>query len=562
MTRILGWFVIATSLCLSAAAGVGPGSISGSVKDTSGVAQMGAVVEMLAVGTGERLLAYTDADGRFTITGLIPGNYDIRVTAPAFLPTVREDITLAAGAAKVVNFTLTTIFEAVKMMPPRKRSDNDDDSWKWTLRSTANRPILRFDDGIPVVVEAGQQDHGLRGSLAFMAGGANEGYGSASDVGTSFTLEQSIFSTGTLAFDGSLGYGTGTPDGILRATLMSGGENGSPHQLAFTMRRFSGPDLLVHRGSLQALALSSMNSFSIGDFLEFQYGGELQTIQFMGRANAFRPYGNVDWHVGDSTVIEYRYATSEPTTRNSKGFDSAPADFSESGPRVTLLNGAPLLENAHHHEVSISQRLGENQVQLAYFRDRIKDPALLGVGDIVVDTGDVLPDVYSGTFSYNGNALEAQGVRFVYQRKLTPDVTATADYAYGGVLDLERPGVGWDAIHSDIHQTWRHSVALKLDGRVPRWNTEWIVSYRWTSGSALTPVDMFNASAGQTDGFFNLFVRQPIPRTRFMPGRMEALIDLRNLLAQGYVPVIGPDGNTVYLVQSARSVRGGVAFTF
>jgi len=28
------------------------------------------------------------------------------------------------------------------------------------------------------------------------------------------------------------------------------------------------------------------------------------------------------------------------------------------------------------------------------------------------------------------------------------------------------------------------------------------------------------------------------------------------------VPVIGPDGNTVYLVQSARSVRGGLAFTF
>jgi hypothetical protein len=43
---------------------------------------------------------------------------------------------------------------------------------------------------------------------------------------------------------------------------------------------------------------------------------------------------------------------------------------------------------------------------------------------------------------------------------------------------------------------------------------------------------------------------------------MEAIIDLRNLLAQGYVPVLGHDGQTVYLVQSARSVRGGVSFTF
>ncbi len=563
MTRIVGWLAVAVSLCISAGAGVAPGSISGSVKDSSGVAQMGAVVEMLAVGTGQRLLAYSDVDGHFSLAGLPPGNYDLRVTAPSFLPTIREDIALAAGTTKVVNITLNTLFEAAKMMPTRKRGNDDDDSWKWTLRSTSNRPILRFDDGIPVVVEAGQQDHGLKGSLAFTAGGTNEGYGSSSDLGTSFTLEQSIFSTGTLAFDGSVGYGTGSPDGILRASYASsGGENGSPHELAFTMRRFSGPDLLSHRGSLQALAVSSANTFSIGDVLDLQYGGELQTIQFLGRANAFRPYGSVDWHVGENTIVEYRYATNEPTTRGAKGFDSAPADFSESGPRMTLRDGSPLLENAHHHEISISQRMGDNRLQLAYYRDRIKDPALTGVGDIAIDTGDVLPDVYSGTFSYNGEALNAQGVRLVFQRKFTPELTATLDYGYGGVLELERPGVEWDDVRSNLHRAWMHSAAIKLNGTVPRWNTEWIVSYRWTSGAALTPVDLFNASAGQTDGFFNLFVRQPMPHVRFMPGRMEALIDLRNLLAQGYVPVIAPDGSTVYLVQSARSVRGGVAFTF
>ena len=564
MTRIWGWLAIAISLSLSASAGVAPGAISGSVKNSSGVVQMGAVVEMLALSTGQQLLAYTDADGHFTIAGLAPGNYDLRVSAPSFLPTVREDITLAAGATKIVNITLNTLFDAAKMMPPRKRSNDEDDGWNWTLRSTANRPILRFDDGIPVVVEAGTQDHGLKGSLAFMAGDANEGYGSASDMGTSFTLEQSVFSTRTLSFDGSLGAGNGNgiPDGILRATFLSGVENGAPHELALTMRRVSGPDLLIHHGSLQALSLSSANSFSIGDSLVFQYGGDLETIQFMGRANAFRPYGAVDWHVGDDTIIEYRYATSEPTQSAIKGFDSAPGDFTESGPRMTLMNGAPLLENAHHHELSISQHVSNNNFQLAYYRDRIKDPALLGVGDIATDTGDVLPDVYSGTFSYNGGELNVQGVRFVYERKLANDITATLDYDYGGVLSLEHPGVGWDAIHTNLQDRWRHSAALKLNGTVPRWKTEWIISYRWTSGAAVTPVDLFNASAGQTDPFFNLFVRQPIPHVHLMPGHMEALIDLRNLLAQGYVPVIGPDGNTVYLVQSARSIRGGVAFTF
>jgi len=73
---------------------------------------------------------------------------------------------------------------------------------------------------------------------------------------------------------------------------------------------------------------------------------------------------------------------------------------------------------------------------------------------------------------------------------------------------------------------------------------------------------MFNSSAGQSDAYLNVFIRQPIPGTGFLPCRMEALVEIRNLLAQGYVPVMGQDGRTVYLVQSARAVRGGFAFTF
>jgi hypothetical protein len=70
---------------------------------------------------------------------------------------------------------------------------------------------------------------------------------------------------------------------------------------------------------------------------------------------------------------------------------------------------------------------------------------------------------------------------------------------------------------------------------------------------------MFNASPGSSDPYLNLFVRQPLPTHG---GHIEAVIDLRNLLAQGYVPVLGQDGQTVYLVQAARSVRAGVTFSF
>jgi len=463
----------------------------------------------------------------------------------------------------VLNITLKTLFEAVGMLPQLKKADSDDDSWRWTLRSTANRPVLRFDGDTAIIVESQQEGQPLTGTLAVMAGAASEGYGSASDLGTAFNLEQSLFHTGKLAFAGDLGYGNGTPDGVIRASYAHDTPDGWNQSVAVVVRRFAAPDTVPRGGALEAIAMSYANGFSVGDLMDVQIGGEGQAIQFLGReVNAFRPSATLDWHLGGNTILEYRYATSEPNTRASKGFDTAPADLTETGPRMSMVDGEPLLENAHHHEVSLSERFSGNKIQLAYFNDRVKDPALLGVGDITADPGDILPDVYSGTFTYNGGELQAQGVRFVFQRRLSSTVTATLDYAYGGVIDLQQPYVDWGSVRNNFDHAWRHTAALKLNGTIPRCRTKWIASYRWTSGQTLVPVDLFNASAGQADPFFNLFIRQPLPHFHGMPGNMEALIDIRNLLAQGYVPVIGPDGSTVYLVQSARSVRGGVAFTF
>ena len=112
---------------------------------------------------GQNQIAYTDAKGFFTLSGLLPGSYDVRVSAPSFLPALREDVALAAGASKVLNITLNTLFEAVRMLPALKQGNDEDDSWKWTLRSNANRPILRFDDGTPVVVETAAQDQSMNG---------------------------------------------------------------------------------------------------------------------------------------------------------------------------------------------------------------------------------------------------------------------------------------------------------------------------------------------------------------------------------------------------------------
>src|SRR5207302_4767986 len=130
-------------------------------------------------------------------------------------------------------------------------------------------------------------------------------------------------------------------------------------QVSFTVRRLNSPDVNNLRGaSLQALALNTSDRMTLGDILELKFGSEMQTIQFMGRVNAFRPFGSADLHITPNTIVEYQYASSVPNTRMEKGFDSAPADLSETGPRMTITNFSPAVEKAHHQEVSVSQRIG------------------------------------------------------------------------------------------------------------------------------------------------------------------------------------------------------------
>lgn len=518
---------------------------------------MGAVVQIL--GTANKTFTvFTDGAGYYTAVGLLPGLYTLKVTAPSFLPALREKIGLRAGASINVNVTLNTLLGVMQLGPARAVPDDDD--WKWTLRSVANRPILRVFD--PALGTETKQDHEFTGTLSFFGGAAGAGYGTASDMSTGFTLERSIFSDGRLNFSGNVAYGEGIPATVLRAGYSHRMANGANPSLALTVRRFAASDPNLHNAALQAVALSAGDQFAIGDILEFKFGSELQTIQFLGHVTAFRPYGSADLHLSPNTVVEYSYATSRPDLRAEKGFDSAPADLSESNPRVSLMDYSTKVERAHHHELSLSHRSGNTNVQVAAFTDRIVDPALTGIGEVSAAGGFLLPDISTGTFTYTGRNLDTNGLRAVLQHKFSSDLTATLDYAFGGVLDVARPDVPLQDAENSITTMRRHAVAGKLSGTVPRTHTQWITSYRWVSGSGITPVDMFNASAGQSDPYLNVFIRQPIPSLGFLPGHMEAIIDLRNLLAQGYVPVVGQDGQTVYLVQSARAVRGGVAFTF
>ncbi len=544
------------ALSLPAWAGQHPVALSGYVRDVSGTPQMGAVVQI--VNSAQRTLTvFTDGAGYYSATGLLPGIYSMKVTAPSFLPALLEKIGLRPGTTVRVNVTLNTLLDAMSLGPLRGTADDDD--WKWTLRSVANRPVLRV---LSPATVAEQQSHDLKATLSMVAGSAANGYGSGSEMSTGFSLERGIYAADRIGLSGSLGYGDGVPGAFLRGLYSHTEPDGLGRSMSLTVRRFAPSDPNIHNASLQSVALNAGDDVAINSAVELKFGSELESIQFLGHASAFRPYGSLNLHLSPNTILEYGYSSTLPSDSAANIFDTTPAEANQSDPRVSLNNFATQVESSHHEEISVSHRIGNNSMQLAAFNDRIDNTALLGVGEVTAAEGFLLPDVYSGTFTYSGDTLDTPGVRLVLERKFCSDLTATLDYGYGGVLNLTQPGAELRDAQQWINTERRHAVAAKLSGHIPGTHTHWVASYRWVDGSALTPVDMFDASPGRADPYLNLVIRQQLPTFGFLPSHLEAVIDLRNLLAQGYVPVLGPDGQTVYLVQAARSVRGGVAITF
>jgi len=62
--------------------------------------------------------------------------------------------------------------------------------------------------------------------------------------------------------------------------------------------------------------------------------------------------------------------------------------------------------------------------------------------------------------------------------------------------------------------------------------------------------------------YLNLHFSQPLHARRDGVGGFEALLDLRNLLAEGYRPFVLSDGSVVVFAQGQRGIQGGLAFTF
>jgi hypothetical protein len=554
-----------------------PGKLSGLVRDSSGVPQLGATVAMLpeTPGTMATYQFLTNTEGVFKGERLPPGSYTVRVTLAGFLPFLEKHIQISPNLTTTVRIQLESMFASIEQLrrPPAASAAEADD-WKWVLRSASGlRPVLQWNDPDPswtiassIVVE--RQVHRPLGVVALTDGARRPGSISnvAAAPSTAFAYDQKISGSNHIVFAGQF-----TPDeespagGIATVWMPTGSAETGPSSTMVLREAKLGTNGLTFRG----VRLDQSETLALGDRFLVRTGGEYVLVGVGAPASALRARVKLETRVTSNWFVDTIYAALPNGTTPNDALNAELARMDAPGaltdalnqldtfPALLLRRGRPVLESGRHEELAAERRLGGRGVfQMAAFHDDYSHVALFGRGN-GLPPEEFFQDFFSKGFAYDGGSSSDWGGRVALREKLSDDLELTAIYAFSGALVpiAEMDG----GLREGLRSAQRQSVATKITARIPQTGTHLTAGYKWINDTALSRVDPYGEAAYQVSPFLNVGIRQPLPRILF--GRWEASAECDNLLAQGYFSLNTRDGQ-ILLVPAFRSFRGGVSLQF
>ncbi|MBS1798667.1 MAG: carboxypeptidase regulatory-like domain-containing protein [Acidobacteria bacterium] len=561
-------------LLLAAAPGwaSNPAAVTGIVRDAQGVAQMGALVQVLGADSATVGTALTDLHGRYLIANLLPGKkYEVRASAALFVPTTRGNLLLRPGARTVVNLTMNAIFDAAAWLPAeRRKADEPSDDWKWTLRSSANRPILRIfeDDGEMVMISSSAAEHKTAPDRARASVSSGDGGFGTGGVHNVFQTDKSLPDGSDMRLRADVGAMTGP---YLRApsTSMSAGYQ---RRLGFAgagrtvISYQSHPEMMGTGGTagFDVVQFASAQKTSLGDMVDMELGGTVFVVHGPGYAMASRPFLKITAHPKSNWNVGYRMATSRDL-QSFEGLDSVELEL----PTSVLAQGRMQTERGLHQEFSLGRKAGKGLIQASYYKDNIGGAMLSGGGPLT--TADLnaqgqagiglIADTTTGTFRMLSDGYKSQGFNILMTEPITPGLWVALEYSTGAALaaDAEQP-MRLETVAAQLKQRSSQAATIAVKGRVIHSATQVRASYRWQPESLVTPVNPFAAFSDQA--YLSFFIRQPIRVGTLLPAGLEATVDVTNLLEQGYRPILSKDGKTLFLAQTPRMMQAGLAFNF
>jgi hypothetical protein len=565
-TSISGPVLIAVLvLCATGArASAQADTLSGVVRDTRGVPQAGAGVELLKPDFSVVCEVFTDEHGRYRIEALLPGIYELKASNAMFLPTLREDLHVMGGSKLVVNLTLDTLYEAFRWLPAKPRTaDEPKDDWTWTLRLSANRPLLRLLEDGPLVVVTNGDGSAPELKARVTVRGGESGFGDGG-LHNDFEMERAPEDGRAMIFRADLSQANLSQADDPAVNAMAGYEQQlAPGRTFRTVAAVEArPDVSGGPESqgLEALEMRSGEAMSLGQSLEAEFGDETQAVHLGDTLLANHPFAAVTMRRG-SEFVSYRVSTA-PGIQTVQDLDREATVEPKLGER----DGNLELEQGVHQELVAGRSEGATHVKVAVWHERVDHPVVTGGGSISSAdwaTGNLLYDATSDLLRASGENFTGNGLLSEVEQRVNGSTWISFDVALGDALVMDGAAPGADSLDQILDSMKARETPMLgagVHGKVAATGMQWRASYRWQNPHTLTPVDAF--ATGTADPYLSFLLRQPIRYHRMIPKGVEALVDVRNLLAEGYRPFVSSDGSSLYFAQAARCVQGGLSFTF
>ena len=563
------------------------GSIFGQVRNTKGVPQMGAGVQLYnrfeeLVGRG-----LTNDQGVFVFAGLAPDVYSVRVFLASFVSAERRRIAVLPSVQNRVNIDLATVLGGMDLGSPAAQPGNTlmSDDWKWVLRTShATRPVLRL---LPYPKDRGTVSSSTRpaafshttGVVKISAGDAGSFAGGAEqDLGTAFAVATSVRGTSRILLSGNVGYSANSPlpAAGIRTSYTSKMADGSSPLLVMTARQiYLAPRAGAGESALALRSLSSafLDNLQISQRVSVDYGIQLQSVAYAQRTSSVSPFLRANYDAGNWGKLRAAASSGarpgELVARDAQaagmpGLDQGLAALGMV-PIVSRADRQLTLERARSVELGWERAAGSRTYSASVYEELVSNAAfILSNGRGVVPRADLLPDLNSRSDIFNVGSYERRG--FIAAVKQTLGSHAEVSLAAGrtGALLTQRVAGNADdstsqTLRAGIRQAQRPFATVRMAGILPVAKTRVSANYGWTDFHVLMPAHLFVTQGATQDIGVNIYVRQPLPISG-LPWHMEATAEMRNLLAQGYLP-IGAASHGI-LTNSPRAVRGGLNFVF
>ena len=478
-------------------------------------------------------MTFTDNSGTFTIPNLLGGEYSVKVTMPRFLPAQIGAIQLSSGSTAILSLNLQTAMDVFRRVSARDAKDAQD--MVWILRSSrGTQPVLRL---LGSAAEDDLSAPDYSGYLQIYSSSFESNRGLTDGVGSRFSLTMPLQGRARVTVDGQYNESPDQPRG-LGATYEFAPQDIRQARVSVNMRQGTLLNGRFPEEDLKEIQIKYDEKLELLNHLVFNYGAETGRSDGRERDQYFRPMLGVSF-VPNATTTFGVAATAEGPARADDPIRGK--DYFEQKAYLP-----PVRQKYRHAEVQAAHIVaGTTKFSGAIFKDLTASQTLF-------------VKLQDGTRSFlilDGSNLQSQGARIFVDREFK-GFNAGLGYTIASGFGLSKPAYHLDELMDQMTQRQFHVVTARIKTDVDFTNTELTAVYHWVSPLAAVTIDPYQTNTEYLDPTLSITVAQTLPTWGTFPGKVQAILDARNLFEQS------SPNHGIHISNSPRFVKGGINIRF